>query len=403
MEFVKGTTYFDKSTEKIKQYRYLNSDADCDILIVGGGINGAVLNFYLSKFRDVMLVDSNRLGTGSTCVATALLEFQLDDFAQDLKPYLTEKQIVDVYQMGLDSIKEINAFIYKYGNKCNFKTKSSFLYSNKNKDFKKLKREFEFRKQHGFDCAFYTQQNNPFDFKIVAGIYDKNGGAELNPYLFTKQMIDNSLNQNKIFENTNIVRLEQRDGKVFCHTNYGETIRANKVVLATGFNYQLFDDYAKELCTKTITYSIVTQPIKDIYLYDKALVHDCLDSYHYLRLLPDNRIIFGGEDTTYKDEPINEKLALKKYDKLLKDLKTLFPKYKDKIQTEYAFCGVFAQTDNNLGIIGKSINPNIMYFSSCGANGIINTFCGVRIIQDILCGRQNPLQDLFSPTRNLKN
>ena len=137
MEFVKGTTYFDKSTERIKQYRYLDSDADCDILIVGGGINGAVLNFYLSKFRDVMLVDSNRLGMGSTSVATALLEFQLDDFAQDLKPYLTEKQIVDVYQMGLDSIKELNVFIYKYGNECNFKTKSSFLYSNKNKDFKK--------------------------------------------------------------------------------------------------------------------------------------------------------------------------------------------------------------------------------------------------------------------------
>ena len=48
------------------------------------------------------------------------------------------QKVGDLYQMGLDSIKEINAFIYKYGNKCNFKTKSSFLYSNKNKDFKKI-------------------------------------------------------------------------------------------------------------------------------------------------------------------------------------------------------------------------------------------------------------------------
>ena len=401
MEFVKGTPYFNKVNKKIKKYQYLNSDIQCDILIIGGGINGAILNFYLSKSRDVVLVDSSRIGCLSTSAATALLEFQLDDFAEDLKSTMNENQILQVYKMGLESIREINSFIYKYGNECDFKTRSSFLYSDKKKDYKKIKKEYDFRIKNGFDCNFYTKEYNPFNFDIVAGIFDRNGGAEFNPYLFTKQMIENSSNQEKIFEHTNIVNIEKVGKKIFCFTNYNEVIIANKVIIATGFNDELLDDYAKALMTKLVSYSIVTKPLKYVNLYNKALVQDCLDSYHYLRLLPDNRIIFGGEDTPFKEQ-IDNKLALKKYDKLLKDLKDLFPELKNQIEIEYAFCGLFSETENNLGIIGKSKNPNIMYFISCGANGIVNTFCGVKIIQDILCNKKNPLQDLFSPTRNLK-
>ena len=49
MEYIKGTPYFCKVTEKIKQYPYLRDDCNCDILIVGGGIDGAIANFYLSQ------------------------------------------------------------------------------------------------------------------------------------------------------------------------------------------------------------------------------------------------------------------------------------------------------------------------------------------------------------------
>ena len=47
MEYVKGAPYFCQASEKIKQYPYLNKDLKCDILIVGGGIDGAILNYYL--------------------------------------------------------------------------------------------------------------------------------------------------------------------------------------------------------------------------------------------------------------------------------------------------------------------------------------------------------------------
>ena len=63
------------------------------------------------------------------------------------------------------------------------------------------------------------------------------------------------------------------------------------------------------LCERTITYSIVTKPIKNFSWYNNTLLQDLNSPYHYLRLLPDNRIIIGGEDTKFNEKGIKEKVT----------------------------------------------------------------------------------------------
>ncbi len=155
----------------------------------------------------------------------------------------------------------------------------------------------------------------------------------------------------------------------------------------------------KDLCERVISYTIVTKPIEKINWKHNALIQDDEEPYHYLRILPDNRLIFGGEDTKFKLKPISDKLAQKKYDKLLKTLKNMLPQYAERIEVDYKFCGAFGSTENNLGLIGKTENPNFLYFLSAGANGIINAMFGATLIEDILEGRNNPLAHLFSPIR----
>lgn len=96
MKLLKGNPYFCNVDEKIKDYPYLNKDINCEILIVGGGINGIILNNFLCEKKNVVLVDKGRLAFICTSCATALLEYQLDDFAEDLKNILTEEQIVKI-------------------------------------------------------------------------------------------------------------------------------------------------------------------------------------------------------------------------------------------------------------------------------------------------------------------
>lgn len=244
----------------------------------------------------------------------------------------------------------------------------------------------------------FNSNNNPFPFEIKSGIYCKNGGCEFNPYLFAKQMIENSQNQAKIFENTKIEELiKQKDGYLAI-TNFGEKIKCKKILIATGFNWEILNK--SDLCYRFVSYSIVTEPLQDFTWYNHAMMHDATTPYHYFRILPDNRIIFGGEDTKFKQKPINEKKANKKYDKLTKDLFNLFPKLKGKTKIDYKFCGCFGTTDNNMGLIGTSnIDKDILMFISCGANGIINAITGVDVIDDILSNKPNKLIKIFSPTK----
>lgn len=316
MEYVKGVPYFCQVKEKIKAYPYLNKDLNCDILIIGGGIDGAILNYQLSKTRDVALVDGSRLGRACTSCATVLLEYQLDDYAEDLMNFMSEDEIVDVYKMGLSSIDMIDEFIRNNGNKCFFRKVPSFMYTNSIFGINALEKEHEFRLKHGFKSILYTEENNPFPFEIKAGIFNEDGGAEFNPYLFTKQMINCSCNQSRIYENTQIDKIEEVNGKMIAYTNFGDKIVCNKIVLATGFNFELMRD--KNLCERVISYTIVTKPIEELQWKDNALIQDDLSPYHYMRILPDKRIIFGGGDSKFKLKPISDKLAQKKVSNIVK-------------------------------------------------------------------------------------
>ncbi len=397
MEYVKGQPYFCQVENKIKQYPYLNKNVECEILIIGGGIDGAILNYYLSKKYKVVLVDMSRFGFCCTSCATVLLEYQLDDYANNLLKYMSEEEIVSIYKMGLESIKIIDEFIKVNGNNCNFRKVPSFMFTNSLFGVNAIKKEHDFRLKYGFKSEIFTKENNPFPFDIQAGIYNVDGGAEFNPYLFTKQVIENATNQNMLFENTKIIEIIENENGFVSKTSFGNFIKSKKIVLATGFNFSLMKD--KNLCERLISYSIVTKPIENISWKQNALIQDDKDPYHYLRILPDNRLIFGGEDTKFKLNPISNNLADKKYNKLLTSLKKMLPGYAKHIEIDYKFCGAFGATNNNLGLIGKTENPNLFYFLSVGANGIINAISGVKIIEDLLNNKPNKLAHLFSPTR----
>lgn len=393
MEYVKGKPYFCKDM-KIGQKPYLDKNIKTEILIVGGGIDGAIVNYYLSQKFDVCLVDKSRFGMGCTSVATALLEYQLDDFCSDLP--LSEQQVVDVYKMGLWGIDEIENFIKKYGNKCEFRKVPSFLYTLNKFNNNKIKKEFQFRKKNNFSAEYL--ENQKFDFEYKSGLYCEDGGAEFNPYLFAKQMLENSCNKDKMFENTKIDKFVKENGKIVATTNFGETIECKKIILATGFNFELMQK--KNLCERVVSFTIVTSPVKNFHIYKNALLQDDASPYHYFRLLQDGRIMIGGEDIPFKEKCISDSKAQKKYDALENYLYKLYPKLKDKITIEYKFCGCFASTENNLGLIGKTEDEDVLYLISCGANGIINAVYGAKLLEDIIRGRKNPFEELFSPLRD---
>ncbi len=401
-EYVKGKPYFTDTATKIKQYPYLDKDISCDVAIVGGGIDGAIALYYLSKAGiDCVLIEKSRLGRMSTSCATALLEYQLDNHANDLTQYLKKEEIVECYKLGLKVLQDIDSFIKESGNACHYSARPTLMYTTKKGEVAELEREFLFRKENGFAVEWIDEENNPFPFSVKAGIFCPDGGAEFNPYLFEKQMLTEAESKGaRIFENTEAIAIKYEEDGAVITTAYDHKIKCKRIVCATGYNTRLFT--SKRLCEKFVSYTVVTCPIKNFEWHERALIQDNSDPYHYIRLSPDNRIIMGGEDIAFKNSTIKNKDAEKKYLALIKNITTMFPKLKNKFSIDYKFCGAFSSTLDNMAIMGPSkTNPVLWYCVGYGANGIIYSIVGAQMMSKLFFHDRDKNLYLFSPDRDL--
>ena len=79
MQLMSGNFYWPKKSNIKNIYPYLTSDINCDVLVIGGGISGAITAYYLAKEgADVVVVEKNIVGYGQTLASSAILEAQMD-------------------------------------------------------------------------------------------------------------------------------------------------------------------------------------------------------------------------------------------------------------------------------------------------------------------------------------
>lgn len=375
-EYVKGNPIFTNINNTDTQYKYLTKNIETDVLVVGGGVTGAICAYYLTKNNiNTTLIEKGRIGHLSTSVTTSLLQYELDDNLSELTEALFLKDAIKAYKLGLKALDEIENFINDHGNFCDYIKRDTLLYTSKQSEIKAIESEFKQRKDHGFNVEYIDKSNNPYSFDLKAGIISKNGGAEIDPYKFTNQLIEvsqrNGLN---VYENTEAKTINYINDGVEIETCYGYKIKANKVIVATGYNTTLFTK--RNFATKYTTFNIATKPVEIIHGWkDNILIRDNCDPYNYLRTTVDNRMIIGGEDVEFKYIDDN-KLAQEKYEILEQRLKSMFKDIKN-IEIEYKYCGCFATTKDNLGFIGPDPkHKNLWYCLGYGANGILFAILG---------------------------
>lgn len=399
VQYVKGDCIFVKENQNSQQYKYLTQDIECDVLVIGGGVTGAIMGHYLTKNNiNTVIIEKARVGHCSTSITTSLLQYELDSNASQLKPDLPEKKIAKAYHLGLFALDQLDQIIKEVGNDCFYKKVDCLLYTSKNSEKQDMVNEYNFRKDNGLDVKLISKDTNPFCFDVKAGVLSKTGGAVLDPYLFTQSLIRSSCKKTmRIYENTEAVKLVYNKEFVTVETTYGYKIKCKKVVAATGYNTELFTD--RNFGTKYTTFNIATQPIEPIdSSIQNTVFRDNNDPYHYFRTTHDNRIIIGGEDVRFKPDIDNESLCQRSFDRLEQTLFNLFKNLNTQIQ--YKYCGAFETTKDNLGFIGEDPNhEKLWYCLGYGANGILFAILGGYYLTKLYFGEKDEDMSLFKVDR----
>ena len=400
LQYVQGSPIFININKDKVQYPYLTKDIDTDVCIIGGRITRAITSYYFSRENiNCVVLEKRRIAHLSTSITTSLLQYELDDNLSDLKEYTNLEDVIRSYNLGLIALDEIDKFIKEYGNNCNYKKRDTLLYTAKKDEINAMKIEYDYRKNNNFDVEYINEENNKFSFDLKAGILSKNGGAEIDPYKFTHEMLKVSQNNGlRVYENTEVIDLKYHKEYIEVITEFGNIVKAKKVIVATGYNTKLFTD--RNFATKTTTFNIATKPIKNFNgWYEKVLIRDNSDPYNYLRTTFDNRIIIGGEDVDFIPDIFDENLANKKYDILENRLKSMFSNIKD-IEIDYKYCGTFASTLDNLGFIGEDTKHNNLWYNlGYGANGILFAILGGMMLSKLYHGERDKDMKLFKVDR----
>jgi len=384
----------------IANYPKLEENIHTDILIMGGGISGALTAHYLIKNGiDCTVVDARTIGLGSTCASTSLLQYEIDTPLHELAELIGLKGASRSYWLCKDAIDKLASIAAEIGFS-DIEMKESLYYAAAKKDVAALQKEYNIRKQEGFDVRYLDEDALLQKTGIAApGAILSKHGAQTSAYMFTHYLHQHNIKKGlKVYDRSPISKINHNKNNVELTTENGCKIKARKMIYATGYESVNYID--KHIVKLESTYAMVSEPLSTPapFWENDMLIWNTADPYLYMRSTTDNRILVGGRDEDFYSPKKRDQLISTKTKQLVKDFNKVFPDI--EFIPEFSWTGTFGSTKDGLPYIGNYKKLKNSYFAlGFGGNGITFSLVAAEIILDELLGIKNPDAPLFSFNR----
>ncbi len=352
-----------------------------DILIVGGGLTGLTLAYFLKDIgKKVIVVDKDKFINNVSSRSTAKISFLQQDIYQKLEKTFDYETSKKYYESQIYAIKIIKEIIIKNKIDCDLVESDSYLFVSEKENIDKLDKEKKLLNSFQQEC--HEVNKLPIDFPVSKGFYVE-GNYTFNPVKYLNGLIN--IIKNKVdFCNDFLVENITLDNDLYLVKSKNNCIRARQVVIACHYPFFLkpvfmpFKNYMKReyvcaaKCNKNETFNAINldQDLHSIRFYKDYLIY--VSNSHRL---------------------INKLDISKNYDKASNDFSKYF-----KLDAEYVWLNQDIMTNDHLPIIGK-IKDNLFIATGYNAWGMTNSCLGAKIISDLITNQPNNYQDLVKPNR----
>lgn len=381
----------------LTSYPSLRKDANCEVLIVGGGITGSLIAHQcLEEGYDTMVIDKREIANGSSAATTSMLQYEIDTPLYKLIEMIGEEGAVASYKACSKAIDRLEKVCRKIKSKAGFKKKESLYFAAFRKDLKGLKKEYEVRKKAGFDVRWIAAETIEKEYhlcKTFGGIISKQG-ASIDAFRLVHEILEYNIKRGlKVYDKTALTHVRYGTASNEVMLNTGVVIKAKKIIYCTG--YESASMIKQKFVDLISTYAIVSEiePERSR-LYNDILVWNTADPYIYLRTTDDGRFLIGGEDEAFRNPQKRDELIGKKEDKLVKSFEKHLPDI--PFYTDFAWAGTFGETKDGLPYIGTHKDFKNSYFVlGFGGNGITFSVTGMDMAADWLKGKKHVLSKWF--------
>ncbi|GAA1577314.1 NAD(P)/FAD-dependent oxidoreductase [Streptomyces globosus] len=377
----------------------LTSDEACDLLVVGGGYSGlwtALIAKERDPARDVVLIESKEAGwaasgrNGGFCAASLT-----HGFANGLARWPGE--LAKLEELGARNLDEIEAAVARYGIDCDFERTGEIDVATEPHQVEELRELHEEAEKLGLADGMRWLDRDALRAEVdsptfLAGLWDTDGVAMLNPARLAWGLKQACLGLGvRIYENTRGLSLGSSGAGMAVRTPYGR-IFARRVALGTN----IFPSLVRRIRPFTVPvydYALMTEPLtadqrEAIGWQNRQGMGDSANQFHYFRITPDHRILWGGYDAVY---PYKGRLD-SEYDhrpetylKLAQHFFTAFPQL-EGLGFSHAWGGAIDTCSRFSAFFGTAHSGRVAYAAGYTGLGVGATRFGADVMLDLLDG-----------------
>jgi glycine/D-amino acid oxidase-like deaminating enzyme len=379
----------------------ITENLKCDALIVGGGITGSLIAERLTRQGlDVVIIDRELAGRGSTAASTSMLLWEIDCSLRQLTETYGFERASRAYQASLQAVRGLKSLVADLRLPSDMRDKDS-LYLATGPDAKQLVEEHALRSRANLPGAFLDHAMLLEHFGIArAGAIVSPDAADADPMQLAHGLLKLAVSRGARLFEAEAAAFDAASRSVGVQLQDGHQIEARNVILATG--YVMPKIIHSTIHTVSSSWAIATAPQPQNIWSAGALIWEDSKNYLYARTTVSGRIIIGGEDSDEVVEPEARDALIPEKSRILAErLGALWPRANREIA--YRWAGTFDTTSDGLPLIGPVPGKKGIYAAyGYGGNGITFSFLAAELIGGLIAGETSQLVDDFALDRDGK-
>ena len=370
--------------EKRTKIKTLNSNLNCDWLIIGAGYTGLSAARKLGQIypnQKILLVDAQLAGEGASSRNSGyLVDTTLNDGFTSNKELENYKKKTDIYSLGIETIKN---FIKKHQVDCDWNESGKYFASSKIEDKKILDNFSKTLSKLGFEYNFLEKRELSkrlgTNFYNVA-LYTK-GGILLHPAKLARSMIKALPNNVQLYENSCLLNWNSIKDYILCNFNNG-SVTTKKIIFATNGFLRSLGIKVNYNFPITLTASMTRQlSDKEFETIGKPKEWGVLPVKPMgatIRMTKDKRILIRNTAEVNNSFIMSKEILYKRSKMQKNGIKKRFPQLPDDI-IQSSWSGIVSRTGNSSQIFEK-IKDNIFVAGCYNGSGIgVGTLFGEQI------------------------
>ncbi|MFI6779882.1 NAD(P)/FAD-dependent oxidoreductase [Micromonospora sp. NPDC050276] len=382
-----------------------------DLLVIGGGYSGlwaALLAKQADPDRDVLLVDAGTCGwaasgrNGGFCAASLThgLANGVDRFPDE---------VGELERLGRENLDAIAATVAAFDIDCDFERTGELSVAVEPYQLDGLAADADLARRYGHRVRLLDRDevraevNSP---TYLGGMFDADRVAMVDPaklaWGLRRACLDLGV---RVHEHTRVAGLRADRAALHATTVGGPdaapgSVRARRVVLATNAFPPLLRRLRAYL-VPVYDHVLMTEPLTPaqrdaIGWRNRQGLADTGNQFHYYRITPDGRILFGGYDAVYhygnRVAPELEQRPAT-FTTLARHFFTTFPQLAD-VRFSHRWGGVIDTCTRFCPFFGTAYGGRLAYAAGYTGLGVGATRFGARVLLDLLDGGNTPLTRL---------